>query len=176
MKNNTQVHFFHMTPMMQVCVQVCVYAHQARTPAWEMPGSTPDVNRQNFCRSATSPGASRVKSETGPPCVEGGEILKRKAGPSTLGGDKFSKQADLLMRLVLGTQDEPTSTPVHQILKVHVEALTGFSHTTNYLKAMSLEQPLGAGKAIRIHSPRTEQKPLRTRVQLMGQPVVTSSR
>ena len=53
---------------------------------------------------------------------------EEKDSPSVLVGDKFHKQRNLLTRLVLAAQDEPTSTLAHQILQVHVEALTGFSH------------------------------------------------
>lgn len=54
-------------------------------------------------------------------------------------------------------------TPVNQILKGYIEALTGLSHVCrqvfstpyHHLKAVSFEQPLGTRKDSRTHIPRT---------------------
>lgn len=77
--------------------------------------------------------------------------------------DRFNMQGNLLMRLILGAQDEQTSRLAHQMLKVHVEALTGFSHiycsdglkTTSLSQGYDLGEASEGGKSSRIHIPKT---------------------
>lgn len=57
-------------------------------------------------------------------------------------------------------QDKWIPTPTQQILKAYEEAFPGLMYTTQvfsvppcYLKAVSLEQPLGSEKGSRTHIP-----------------------
>ena len=74
-----------------------------------------------------------MKFKTGPPYTEGKEKLKKVADHSRLVGGRFNNQRNLLhMRLVIdGPKRSRSPYTLTRILKVYIEALTGFSHITN---------------------------------------------
>ena len=78
--------------------------------------------------------------------MEGMERSKKDAGHSRSGGSRFNKQGNLYMRLVLGGCKMSRSLHLpSRILRVYLEALTGFIHdyhpdghkTMRYLGATS---------------------------------------
>ena len=70
-----------------------------------------------------------MKSQTVSPYTEGEERPTKEADHFRLVGGSFKKQGSLYMRLVLSDHkmSRPPNRPA-RILKVYIEALTGFSH------------------------------------------------
>ena len=61
--------------------------------------------------------------------MEGKKRSKKEADHSRLVGGRFNKQGDLITRFVLGSFKTSRSSHLpNRILKVDIEALTGFSH------------------------------------------------
>lgn len=93
----------------------------------------------------------------------GRERGKKGAGHSRLVGGSFTKQRELSYEACLERQqDERIPSAPLQFPKVYKEALTVlslytvqvFSTPCRHLKAVSMEQPPGAGKTSRTHIPR----------------------
>ena len=123
------------------------------------------------------------ETQNWPPYAEGRESLKKEADYSRLVGGSFNKQGILHMRLVLGGPKTSRYLQLPtRILKVYIEALTGFSRVccpdglSNILLSQGcvLEMTPSVGTVGRTHIPRAEEgvRSLRLLVQLMGQPVV----
>lgn len=74
-------------------------------------------------------GASRVKSKTGPPYMEGKEKQKKEADHYRLVCRRFNKQGNSHTSLVLDSCMTNRSPPLLvRILRVYPETLIGFSH------------------------------------------------
>ena len=82
-----------------------------------------------LCWLAIFSGASWIKSETSLLHLQKAGNDKERANHSTLAGSRFYKQVSILMRFVLrGCKISSPSHSAHQILKIYIETLTGFSH------------------------------------------------
>lgn len=131
--------------------------------------------------SQTSSGTSLGEIWNWPPYSEGREWPKKETGHPRLVGDSINKQGNLHRRLVLGSHKRrrfPFCT--HQTESecfyrglnwVQSQVTSQIEIPHFYLKAVSLEQLLGVGKACRRHIPsKGEGKtPPIARVQLEGQ-------
>ena len=119
-----------------------------------------------------------------PQYTEGKERWEKEADHSRLVGGRFNKQGNLLTTLALGSSKMSRSPHLPaRILKVYIEALTGFSHvyvqmvstTRCSLKATSFNMSPTVGKVGRTHVSRTQEvgeEPPIAGVQLTGQPAV----
>ena len=94
---------------------------------------------------------------------ESRERAKKASGHSSLVGSRFDEQGNLLMRLALGSSK--TGRSLHLPVKSEkfmqrpslgsvIYNIHPASIPHDYLKAMSLGQPLGAGKESRTQFPR----------------------
>lgn len=81
-----------------------------------------------------------------PPHTEGRERPQKEAHHSRLGGDSFNKKGAYIESCLWPPQDEQLSTSAARILRIHIEASTGFSHvyhvslTTASLKWLPVQQ------------------------------------
>ena len=103
---------------------------------------------------------SWVEFELAP--VHGGQReTKERGAQPMLVGDRCDKEGNLLTRLVLGAQDEYSSTPNCKNPKLYTEALTGFSHhpdgpnNTLLSQGCILETAPSVGMVGRVSIPRT---------------------
>lgn len=139
------------------------------------------------CWSASSSGASLVKSEIG--SIQGGQgETKKEAGHSRLVGGSFIKQGNLCTRLVLGHCKMTRSLHLPAIILSLYKDLN-FTYTiqsyipsrwAQHYNIISSLCPWGIlwgreGKQNSHSKDRGSEEPLAARVQLTGEPAVMSS-
>lgn len=99
-----------------------------------------------------------------PPYLEGKWETWKEAGHFRLVGDRLNKQRELAYKVCFGDHRmDGSSHPITKVLKVYIEALTGFSRvncpgavsTTSLCQDCVLGAAPRGGQASRTHVPRT---------------------
>lgn len=114
--------------------------------------------------------------------MEGKMKLKKKAGASTMVGGRLNNQS--LIWVTTGPAD--LCTCATRILKVHMEAITGFNHISHSVGLSNTLlsqgyilkngfQPRECGQTLHSKDRGEGEKPLIAQVQRSGPPAITSS-